>query len=360
MKILLILYSAGSHAEDEPALLGCIENELGIRSWLESQGHELITSSSKEGANSDLDKHIVDAEIVITTPFHPGYINRERIEKAKNLKLCITAGVGSDHIDLNAANEHKIAVLEVTGSNVQSVAEHVVMTMLVLVRNFVPAHEQVIKGDWDVAAVAKDSYDIEGKVISTVGVGRIGTRVLQRLVPFNPKELLYYDYQPLDPALEKEIGARRVENLEEMLAQSDIVTINAPLHESTKGLFNKELISKMKKGAWLVNTARGAICVEDDIAEALESGQLRGYGGDVWYPQPAPKNHPWRTMRNKYGAGNAMTPHISGTSLDAQKRYANGVKDILESYLSGKYDYRPQDIIVINGDYATKAYGQRK
>src|SRR5271154_7285317 len=137
--------------------------------------------------------------------------------------------------------------------------------MLVLVRNFVPAHEQVAAGKWDVAEVAKDSFDIEGKVVATVGVGRIGERVLRRLVPFNCKELLYFDYQPLSPEVTKEIGCRRVENLEEMLAQADIVTINAPLHESTRGLFNKALISKMKKGAWLVNTARGAICVREGI-----------------------------------------------------------------------------------------------
>ena len=135
--------------------------------------------------------------------------------------------------------------------------------MLALVRNFVPAHEQVARGDWDVAAVAKDSFDIEGKVVGTVGVGRIGERVLRRLVPFDCKELLYFDYQPLSPQAEKEIGARRVESLEEMLGQCDIVTINCPLHEKTKGMFNKELISKMKKGAWLVNTARGAICVRE-------------------------------------------------------------------------------------------------
>ena len=135
--------------------------------------------------------------------------------------------------------------------------------MLALVRNFVPAHEQVARGDWDVAAVAKDSFDIEGKVVGTVGVGRIGERVLRRLVPFNCKELLYFDYQRLSPQAEKEIGARRVESLEEMLSQADIVTINCPLHEKTKGMFDKALISKMKKGAWLVNTARGAICVRE-------------------------------------------------------------------------------------------------
>ena len=138
--------------------------------------------------------------------------------------------------------------------------------MLALVRNFVPAHEQIQRGDWDVAAVAKDSFDIEGKVVATVGVGRIGERVLRRLVPFNCKELLYFDYQPLSAEVEKEIGARRVESLEEMLGQADIVTINCPLHEKTKGMFNKTLISKMKRGAWLVNTARGAICVREGNA----------------------------------------------------------------------------------------------
>ena len=265
---------------------------------------------------------------------------------------------------------------EVTGSNVVSVAEHVVMTILNLVRNFVPAHEQIQAGDWNVAAVAKGEYDLENKVVGTVAVGRIGERVLRRLKPFDCKELLYFDYQPLSPELEKEIGCRRVESLEEMLGQCDVVTINCPLHEKTRGMFNKELISKMKPGAithlclwikltqdpgaWLVNTARGAIVVKEDVAEALKSGQLRGYGGDVWFPQPAPQDHPLRYAKNPQGGGNAMVPHMSGTSLDAQKRYAEGTKNILDSYFSGRYDYRPQDLIVKDGDYATKAYGQRE
>jgi len=359
VKVLGVFYKGGKWATEEPRLLGTIENQLGIREWLESQGHTYVVTDDKEGEKSTLDREIVDAEIVITTPFPPGYITRERIEKAKNLKACITAGVGSDHIDLAAANEHNVLVAEVTGSNVQSVAEHVVLTMLALVRNFVPAHEMIARGEWDVAAVAKDSFDIEGKVVATVGVGRIGERVLRRLVPFNCKELLYFDYQPLSPEATKEIGCRRVEKLEDMLAQADIVTINCPLHEKTKGLFNKELISKMKKGAWLVNTARGAICVREDVAEALKSGHLRGYGGDVWFPQPAPQDHPWRTMQYKgQTGGNAMVPHMSGTTLDAQARYAAGVKTILDNYFNDK-PQNPADVIVQRGSYATKAYGQR-
>jgi len=189
--------------------------------------------------------------------FHPGYLTAERLKKAKKLKIAVTAGIGSDHVDLNAANETNggITVAEVTGSNVVSVAEHVVMTILLLVRNFVPAHEQIERGEWNVAAVAKNEYDLEGKVVGTVAVGRIGERVLRRLKPFDCKELLYFDYQPLKPEVEKEIGCRRVEDLEEMLAQCDVVTINCPLHEKTRGLFNKDLISKMKKGKFRPSTS---------------------------------------------------------------------------------------------------------
>ncbi|KAI1332110.1 formate dehydrogenase [Xylariaceae sp. FL0255] len=361
VKVLLVLYDGGKHAEEVPELLGTTENELGIRKWLEDQGHTLVTTSDKEGENSTFDKELVDAEIIITTPFHPGYLTAERLAKAKNLKLAVTAGIGSDHVDLNAANTTNggVTVAEVTGSNVVSVAEHVVMTILVLVRNFVPAHEQIQAGEWDVAAAAKNEFDLEGKVVGTVAVGRIGERVLRRLKAFDCKELLYFDYQPLKPEVEKEIGCRRVDTLEEMLGQCDVVTINCPLHEKTRGLFNKELISKMKPGSWLVNTARGAIVVKEDVADALKSGHLRGYGGDVWYPQPAPKDHPLRYAKNPFGGGNAMVPHMSGTSLDAQKRYADGVKAILTSYLTGKHDYRAEDLIVKDGDYVTKAYGQR-
>lgn len=108
-----------------------------------------------------------------------------------------------------------------------------------------------------------------------------------------------------------------------------------------------------------MNTARGAIVVKEDVAEALKSGHLNGYGGDVWFPQPAPKEHPLRYAKNTMGGGNATVPHMSGTSIDAQERYAAGTKAILESYFSGKHDYRPEDLIVIGGDYATKAYGER-
>jgi len=360
VKVLAVLYSGGAAASEEPRLLGTIENQLGIRQWLEEQGHTFVVTDSKDGPGNTFEKEIVDADILITTPFHPGYAKAEVLAKAKNLKLAVTAGVGSDHIDLEAANKAKITVAEVTGSNVVSVAEHVIMTMLVLVRNYTPAHEQIMAGDWNVAAVARGAFDLEGKVVGTIGAGRIGYRVLERLVPFNCAKLLYYDYQALPEEAAQKVGAKRVEKLEDFLSQCDVITVNCPLHKDTIGLINRQTLKHVKKGAWIINTARGAICDAEAIAEAVNSGHISGYGGDVWAKQPSPRDHPWRSMRHPAtGGGNAMVAHYSGTTLDAQARYAAGTKEIIANFLAGK-PQNPANLIVENGQYATRAYGQGK
>ncbi|KAI0273616.1 formate dehydrogenase-II [Gloeopeniophorella convolvens] len=232
------------------------------------------------------------------------------------------------------------------------------MSILLLVRNFIPAHEMIERGDWQVSDIARDAFDLEGKVVGTIGAGRIGYRVLQRLVPFDTKELLYYDYAQLPSDVEKAVKARRVEDLKEFVSQCDVVTVNAPLHHGTRNLVNRDLLAHFKPGAWIVNTARGAICNAEDIAEALESGKIRGYSGDVWNVQPAPKDHPWRYMKNPLGAGNGMVPHYSGTTLDAQERYATGTKSILQNFFENK-PQNPANVIVGLGKYETKAYGQR-
>ncbi|CAO1617150.1 unnamed protein product [Sympodiomycopsis kandeliae] len=359
VKILAILYDGGKAAQEEPRLYGTTENVIGIRDWAQQNGHELVVTSDKEGPGSEFQKHIKDADILITTPFHPGYATAEILKTAKNLKLAVTAGVGSDHIDLNQANVQKITVAEVSGSNVVSVAEHVIMTMLILVRNYNVGHAQAVGGTWQVSQIARDAFDLENKVIGTIGAGRIGYRVLERLVPFNPKQLLYYDYNELPAEAAKKVGVERVTDLNDFLSRCDVVTVNCPLHEGTINLINKDNIKHMKKESWLINTARGAICNAEAVAEAVNSGKILGYGGDVWAKQPAPKDHPWRSMEGPNGRGNAMVPHYSGTTLDAQARYAKGAVDIIQRHLAGK-PQEPGNLIVENGDYATKAYGQRK
>jgi len=326
-------------------LLGSVSGELGLRKFLESQGHTLVVTSDKDGPNSVFERELPDADIVISQPFWPAYLTKERIAKAKKLKLAITAGIGSDHVDLQAASERGITVAEITYSNSISVAEHVVMMILSLVRNYIPSYQWVVKGGWNIADCVERSYDLEGMTVGTVGAGRIGLAVLRRLKPFDVK-LHYTDRHRLPADVEKELGLTFHKDAESLVKVCDVVTINAPLHPETEHLFNDKLISKMKRGAYLVNTARGKICDRDAIVRALESGQLAGYAGDVWFPQPPPQDHPWRTMPH-----HGMTPHISGTSLSAQARYAAGTREILESYFAGK-PIREEYLIVDKGKLA--------
>ena len=327
------------------SLLGSVSGELGLRSYLEGLGHELVVTSDKDGDNSVLDQHLADAEIVISQPFWPAYLTGERIARAPKLKLALTAGIGSDHVDLDAAIERGITVAEVTFCNSISVAEHVVMMILSQVRNYLPSYKWVIDGGWNIADCVQRSYDLEGMHVGTIASGRIGLAVLRRLAPFDV-HLHYTDKHRLPAEVEAELNLTYHPTVQDMVPELDVVTINAPLHPETRGLFNDELIATMKRGAYLINTARALICDRDAIVRALESGQLAGYAGDVWYPQPAPADHPWRTMPH-----HGMTPHISGSSLSAQTRYAAGTREILECYFEGK-PIRDEYLIVDGGALA--------
>jgi formate dehydrogenase len=326
-------------------LLGSVSGELGLRTFLEGLGHELVVTSDKEGPDSEFERHLPTAEVVISQPFWPAYLTAERIRKAPELKLAVTAGIGSDHVDLDAAIEHGVTVAEVTFSNSISVAEHVVMMILSLVRNYLPSHDWVRAGGWNIADCVARSYDLEGMDVGTVAAGRIGLAVLRRLAPFDVR-LHYTDRHRLPESVEEELGLTYHPSAQEMVPHLDVVTVNAPLHPETKGLFNDDLLSTMRRGAYLINTARGLIADRDAIVRALESGQLAGYAGDVWYPQPAPGDHPWRRMPH-----HGMTPHTSGSTLSAQTRYAAGTREILECYFAGK-EIRSEYLIVDGGRLA--------
>jgi len=326
-------------------LLGCVSGELGLRKFLEDAGHELVVTADKDGENSEFDQHLPDAEVVISQPFWPAYLTAERIAKAPNLKMSITAGIGSDHVDLQAAIDNDITVAEVTYCNSISVSEHVVMMILGLVRNYIPSYKTVVDGGWNIADCVAREYDVEGMQVGTVAAGRIGTAVLRRMKPFDVG-LHYTDRHRLPSEVEEELGLTFHETTEEMVGECDVVTINAPLHPETENLFDEEMLSRMKRGAYLINTARGKICDRDAIVRALESGQLAGYAGDVWFPQPAPQDHPWRTM-----PWHGMTPHTSGSSLSAQTRYAAGTREILECHFEGK-PIREEYLIVDGGKLA--------
>ncbi|MBB4349402.1 NAD-dependent formate dehydrogenase [Aliirhizobium cellulosilyticum] len=326
-------------------LVGCVSGELGLRPYLEAHGHELIVLSDKDGASSEFDRHLPDADVVISQPFWPAYLTEERIAKAKNLKLALTAGIGSDHVDLKAAAARGITVAEETFSNSISVAEHVVMTALSLVRNYLPSHEVSNRGGWNIADCVSRSYDIEGMNFGTIAAGRIGLAVLRRMKPFDV-HLHYTQRHRLPSDIERELNLTFHETPEALVKVCDIVNLQLPLYPSTVNMFDEKMIALMKRGAYLINTARGALCDRDAVVRALESGQLAGYGGDVWFPQPAPADHPWRTMPNQ-----GMTPHISGSSLSAQARYAAGTLEILQDFLEGR-PIRPEYLIIDRGNLA--------
>ena len=326
-------------------LLGCVSGELGLRKFLESNGHQLVVTSDKDGDDCTADKELVDADVVISQPFFPYYLTRKKMESAPNLKMAITAGIGSDHVDLQAAMDHKIDVVEVTYCNSRSVAEHIVMMIVSMVRDYHSQYAIVNNGGWNIADAVQRSYDVEGMHIGTVAAGRIGLDALRKMKPFDV-HLHYFDRHRLPEKVEKELNLTFHDSVESMVKVCDVVTINCPLHPETEHLFDETMINKMKKGAYIVNTARGKICDKDAIAAALKSGQLSGYAGDVWFPQPAPNDHPWRSMPH-----HGMTPHTSGTSLSAQTRYADGVREILECFFDKK-EIRNQYLIVKDGELA--------
>lgn len=326
-------------------LLGSVSGELGLRKFLEEQGHKFIVTSDKDGSDSIFEKELPDADVVISQPFWPAYLTAERLEKAENLKLAITAGIGSDHVDLDAAIDKGITVAEVTYCNSISVSEHVCMMILSLVRNYIPSYQWVVNGGWNIADCVSRAYDLEGMQVGTVGAGRIGHAVLRRLQPFDVW-LHYTDRHRLSELEENRLGLTFHEQVGDMVKVCDVVTINCPLHAETEHLFDDAMIGKMKRGAYLINTARAKICDRDAVVRALESGQLAGYAGDVWFPQPPSKDHPWRTMPN-----HGMTPHVSGTSLSAQARYAAGTREILECFF-GEKPIRDEYLIVEGGHLA--------
>ncbi|MBB4097968.1 NAD-dependent formate dehydrogenase [Sphingomonas kyeonggiensis] len=326
-------------------LLGDVTGELGLRRFLEAAGHTFVVTSDKEGPDSELDRELVDADVVISQPFWPAYITRERMEKAPRLKLAITAGIGSDHVDLAAAADHGLTVAEVTFSNSISVAEHAVMMILSLVRDYIPQHEIARSGGWDIADAIARSYDVEGMQVGVIAAGRIGLAVLRRMKPFDVG-LHYFDFHRLPEEVERELGLTYHPSAKALAAACDVISIHTPLTPATDTMFNAEFLAGMKRGSYIVNTARGKLFDRDALVAALNSGHIAGYAGDVWYPQPAPADHPWRAMPH-----NGMTPHTSGTSLSAQARYAAGTREILECWLAG-HPIRDEYLIVAGGGYA--------
>ena len=275
----------------------------------------------------EFEQRLPEADVVISQPFWPAYLTAERIAKAPNLKLAITAGIGSDHVDLQAAMDAGMTVAEVTYCNSISVSEHVVMMILSLVRNYIPSYQTVVDGGWNIADCVSRSYDVEGMHVGTVAAGRIGSAVLRRLAvrdgppPHGPPPPLRGRGRARRHLLRVDRGhgapLRRGDDQRAAPSRD-----RGPVRRRDDRAHEARRLHR-QHGA-------GKICDRDAIVRAL-SRAARGYAGDVWFPQPAPRDHLWRTMPH-----HGMTPHISGSSLSAQARYAAGTREILESFFADR------------------------
>ena len=318
-------------------LLGSVSGELGLRKYLEGQGHTLVVTSDKDGPNSVFERELPDADIVISQPFWPAYLTKERFAKAKNLKLAITAGIGSDHIDLQAAMDKGITVAEITYSNSISVAEHVVMMILSLVRNYLPSYEWVKKGGWNIADCVERSYDLEGMNVGSVAAGRIGLAVLRRLKPFDVK-LHYTDKHRLPEKVEKELGPH--------LSQGRRVHgqgVRRRHHQRAAASRNRGHVQRQadrEDEARLVYHQHGARQDRRPRCRRARAGE-----------RPTGRLRRRRVVPETGAEGSPVAHHAPSRHdaahlrliLSAQARYAAGTREILESYLPEADPHRVPD-----------------
>ena len=318
----------------------------GCASSSKAAGTRSSSRPTRTATDSVFERELPDAEVVISQPFWPAYLTAERIAKAPKLKLAITAGIGSDHVDLQAAmraRHHRRGgdVLEQhQRERARRDDDPVARAQL---HPVVPDGGQRAAGTSRTASRARTTS--KACTVGTVAAGRIGTAVLRRLKPFDVK-LHYTDRHRLPAEVEQELGLTFHPDAESMVRVCDVVTINAPLHPETEHMFNDALIGEDEARRLPREHGARQDLRPRRVVRALESGQLAGYAGDVWFPQPAPKDHPWRTMPH-----HGMTPHVSGTSLSAQARYAAGTREILECWFDGR-PIRDEYLIVDRGKLA--------
>ena len=230
--------------------------------------------------------------------------NEDVFKLAPKLKGMARFGVGVDNIDLNAAKEHGIIVCNSPGINSSAVAEQAVALMLSLIRNIPEMNRAVRKGEWPRPMF----HELKSRTIGFLGFGAIARNVAQRLAGFGP-EMIAYDKYPNQEAADK-LGVRLVSQ-EEVLKESDIISIHLPATDETKHLINKETIQQMKDGVYIVNTARGSIVNEADMAGASESGKAAGFGTDVFEHEPIDLSGPLFKYDNYIA-----TPHVSAETFE--------------------------------------------
>ena len=287
-----------------------------------------------EGASEDeICGAIADADVIINAPIGP-YLGRVILKAAKKVRLVQFGSVGYEKIDIDAATELGIPVANNSGFNSVAVAEHALMFILVLLKRAIHAHNAAMEGRWiqqELALNRQQLRELRGKTLGIIGLGTIGTDLAKRARAFGPR--IVYNKRRRLSASEEEALCVDYRTFEELLRESDIISVHVPLTDETKDMIGREQIAKMKEGAILVNTARSGVVDEEALVEALESGKLAGAGIDV--PRPFDQIKDFTAAFN--GLPNVViTPHIASGTPESAERFYDQVAENLRRLFNGE------------------------
>jgi phosphoglycerate dehydrogenase-like enzyme len=285
--------------------------------------------SGHEMDNNELKQAIKDADIVLGDyTFHQA-ITEEILSGAHRLKFIQQPSVGYQHIDVEACTKKGIFVANTAGANTVSVAEHTVACGLCLMKNLLFAHKSVKDGRWEQMNIKP--AEIFGKIWGIVGFGRIGRCVAERLKPFGLSRIFYFDIQRADGNQEHKLGVEFCE-FGELLRQADIVSLHAPLNDSTRMLIDKDALSVMKRTAYLINVARAELVDEKALSRALKGGKIAGAAIDVFSTEPiSPDNRLLGVESDKL----LFSPHVAGVSDEAAGRIINMAASNIARFIKG-------------------------
>jgi len=275
---------------------------------------------------SDNEKEILisDVEFLVLLP---SVISASVLREAKSLRLIQLLSAGYDKIDLTLTSELGIPVATNGGANAWAVAEHCIGLLLSLYKRLIPGDRSVREGRWRQAITGLNTFEVAEKTVGLIGAGNIGQKVARRFKSFETR-ILYYDAAPAI-GIENELGARRV-SLDELLRESDIVTIHIPLLRGTRSLIGERELSLMKPTSVLLNTSRGEIVDEKALIAALIENRIAGAGLDVFEKEPISMDNPLLKLENVL-----LSPHIAGSSYETWFRRTNFAWENIRRVASG-------------------------
>jgi D-3-phosphoglycerate dehydrogenase len=301
-----------------------------VLEWLAARAEIVVVDPWAEPERWEKEVSQVDAIVS-----RKGRITREHMEKSRGrLKIVARTGVGVDpsRVDLEAAGEYRIWVTNMPGSNAVSVAELVLGQMIALVRHTHEANRAVKENRWS-DYLKYIGIELANKTLGIVGMGNIGTRVARRARAF---EMAFLVYDPYIPESHVTAQGGRWIGLDELLSESDVVTIHCPLTSETKGMIGEKELARMKSSAYLLNLARGGIVDEEALLQALKFKRIAGAALDVMEQEPPAQNHPLFRLDNVI-----LTPHMAGLTLEATKRGEWGAIEEVIRVLEGKKPKNP-------------------